>query len=437
MKIILVLLDGLGDRSYKALNYRTPLEAANTPNLDRLAELGGNGLFHPSSIGICFPSETAHFLLFGYDLKKFPGRGLFEAVGEGVSFNKDDVLVLAHISGIIWENKRPILTLGRDNIKGTYKEIGRLYSAIGRYEFEGVKVRLQQTRRNDAILVLNGTVSPYVSDSDPIILGKPISKIVPLSENSEPEKSRQTAKVLNNYLTFCYHRLKNILIKDLPYRLKPPAEYFLVTQRSGRRIDLTPFQQRWGLNGLMIASGSVYGGLAHELGIDFQLVRDSDDPEMDLKDRIRSALTNTTHDFIHVHTKIPDEAAHTGDPLYKKNQISRLDRGLNELVRIVETKKDLLVVVTADHSTPSISPMIHSGEPVPVIMAGPSVRRDDVRKFSEIHAAKGCLGMLRGDELMLMILNFSNRGNLDGHQLGSIKRAYLPSDYEPFGLIKT
>ena len=170
MKVILVLLDGLGDRSYNVLNYRTPLEAADTPNLDRLAQLGGNGLFHALNPGLCFPSETAHFLLFGYDLKNFPGRGLFEAVGEGVSFDNDDVLVLSHLSGVIWENNRPVLTLGRDNIKGTFEDIGRLYSVISSYEFEGVSIRLQQTRRNDAILVLNGPVSPYVSDSDPIIL---------------------------------------------------------------------------------------------------------------------------------------------------------------------------------------------------------------------------------------------------------------------------
>jgi len=216
---------------------------------------------------------------------------------------------------------------------------------------------------------------------------------------------------------------------------KSPAEHFLVTQRSGRRIKLPPFQHRWGLNGLMMASASVYGGLAHELGIDFQPVQDTDDPGKDLKDRIRLALSDTAHDFIHVHTKVPDEAAHTGDPLYKKDQISRLDRGLNELGQVVEKEKDLLVVVTADHSTPSMSPMIHSGEPVPVVMVGPSVRRDDVKQFSEIQAARGCLGLLRGAELMLMILNFSNRGNLFGHQLGPIKRDYLPSEDDPFELI--
>ncbi len=56
----------------------------------------------------------------------------------------------------------------------------------------------------------------------------------------------------------------------------------------------------------------------------------------------------------------------------------------------------MLVVVTADHSTPGISRMIHSGEPVPVIMAGQCVREDDVRSFSETQAACGCLGMLYG-----------------------------------------
>jgi 2,3-bisphosphoglycerate-independent phosphoglycerate mutase len=435
MKIILVLLDGLGDRSYKALNYKTPLEAANTPNLDQLAQLGGNGLFHPSSPGLCFPSETAHFLLFGYDLKKFPGRGLLEAVGEGVSFHNDDVLVLAHISGVTWENTCPVLTLGRDHIKGAFEDINCLYSVIDHFEHDGISIRLQQTRRNDAILVLSGPVSPFVSDSDPIIRGKPVSKIVPLSENPELEKSKFTAEALNQYLTFCYHQLNNKTGKDQSHSLEPPAEYFLVTQRSGRRVNLPPFQERWGLNGLMLASGSVYSGLAHELDIDFQWVQDTDDPGMDLNDRIRLALSDTTHDFIHVHTKVPDEAAHGGDPVFKKDQISRLDKGFKELLDIVEKEEDLLVVVTADHSTPSISPMIHSGEPVPVIMAGPSVRRDDVEQFSEIKAAQGCLGFLRGAELMLMILNFSNRGNLHGHQLGPIKRAYLPSDDDPFELI--
>lgn len=432
MKVILVLLDGLGDRSYKSLNYRTPLEAAKTPNLDRLAELGGNGLFHASHVGQCLPSETAHHLLFGYDLKSFPGRGLLEAVGEGVSFDDDDVLVLAHLSGIIRENNRPVLAVGRDEIKGTTKEMNHLYSVIRPYESEGIHMMLQQTRRNDAILILKGPVSPYISDSDPIIHGKPIGKIVPLSGNPEPEAAVRTAKALNTYLSYCYFQLKNANIIRHQQISKTPFELFLVTQRSGRRVDLVPYGKQWGFNGLMMASVSVYAGLAHELGMDYHRVEDSDEPGHDLQDRICFALSDTTHDFIHVHTKVPDTAAHTGDPLYKREQITELDRGLTNLVEAVEKGEDLLVVIAADHSTPSISPMIHSGEPVPIIMAGPTVRRDDVPCFSEIHAARGCLGKLRGRELMYLILNFSDRGNLLGHRLGPAKKAYIPSDYDSF-----
>ncbi len=434
MKIILILLDGLGDRSYEKLNFRTPLEAAQTPNLDRLASLGGNGLFHASRPGQCLPSETAHYLLFGYDISHFPGRGLLEAVGEGVEFDDSDVLCLAHLSGIRWQNQVPILTLGRDDISGGGKDIGRLFAAISPYETEGVRFRLHQTRRNDAILVLSGQVSPFVSDSDPIVKGKVMGQIVPLSNNPEPEKAARTAKALNEYLTYCHKKLidlqKNTSGRE---REKSPAN-FLATQRCGRRIVQASFSQRWGLKGLLIASVSVYAGLAHELGLEFVGIKDSDDPGRDLRERIRLALDDPSHDFIHVHTKVPDEAAHTGDPELKQTVIAELDQGLDELVNAAECRNDILVVVTADHSTPSISPLIHSGEPVPVAVVGPTVRRDAVQSFSEVSAAGGGLGLLRGRELMLMMLNCADRAMLLGHRMGESESAYFPFDYAPFKL---
>jgi len=131
---------------------------------------------------------------------------------------------------------------------------------------------------------------------------------------------------------------------------------------------------------------------------------------------------------------VPDEAAHTGDPKLKEVAISSLDRGLDELVQAVETRNDLLVVVTADHSTPSMSPLIHSGEPVPVMLVGPTVRRDGVETFDEVSAAGGCLGLLRGGELMLTILNYADRSSLFSHRLGEKERSYISETYEPFKL---
>ncbi|MCK4727406.1 MAG: 2,3-bisphosphoglycerate-independent phosphoglycerate mutase [Desulfobacterales bacterium] len=434
MKIILLLLDGLGDRSYKVLNHQTPLQAASTPNLDRLALLGGNGLFHAALPGQCLPSETAHYLLFGYDLETFPGRGLLEAVGEGVAFDDSDVLCLAHLSGVTWENSVPILTQGRDEIEGDAEEIGQLLAAITPYEAHGISFRLHQTRRNDGIIVLSGQVSPYVSDSDPIVIGRRMARICPLSNNPEPDQAARTAKALNEYLSYCHRVLASHELNRIRQAGNFSPANFLATQRCGRRIVQEPFDQRWGLSGMLIASPSVYGGLAHGLGLTFVRVKDGKDPGQDLRERIRLGLSDPSHDFIHVHTKVPDEAAHTGDPKRKEAAISALDWGLDELVKAAESRDDLLVVVTADHSTPSISTLIHSGEPVPVAMVGPTVRRDDVASFDEVSAARGCLGFLRGRELMLTMLNYADRSCLLGHQLGSRKRPYAPATYEPFKL---
>jgi len=436
MKTILILLDGIGDRSYKELNGLTPLQSAATPNLDHLACLGSNGLFHASSPGQCLPSETAHYFLFGYNLKNFPGRGLLEAVGEGVTFDDEDVLCLAHLAGVSWQAGVPVLACGRDNIRGDTKEIGLMFASITPFESRGISFRLQQTRRNDAILVLSGGASPYISDSDPMLKGQTIASIRPFADSPEPEQAKRTARALNDYLAYCHQTLcdHEVNTRRNDGNITPPN--FLVTQRCGRRIKQEPFDQLWGLTGAIIASGAIYKGLAHELGFGFFPVKDSGKPGEDLRERIRAALADTTYDFIHVHTKVPDEAAHTGDPKQKEAVISALDQGLDELIKAVKTRDDLLVVVTADHSTPCGSNLIHSGESVPLTFVGPTIRRDGVNSFDEVSAAYGCLGILRGRELMLMILNYSDRSALLGHRLGKTERPYFPSNYEPFRLIQ-
>ena len=434
MKIILVLLDGLGDRSYEILDNRTPLQAAPTPNLDRLAQLGSNGLFHAALMGQCLPSETAHYLLFGYDLNTFPGRGLLEAVGEKVPFDDGDVLCLAHLSGVTWQKGVPILSYGRDDIEGSGQEIGRLFAAVSPYEAHGIGFRLHQTRRNDAILILRGRASPYISDSDPMVVGRAMAKITPVSGNPEPEKAARTADALNDYLSHCFSVLSGHEINRHRIEADFTPANFLATQRCGRRIVQEPFFERWGLTGMLIGSGSMYCGFAHELGLTFRQDKDSRDPGDDLRRRIQLAIADSSHDFIHVHTKAPDEAAHTKNPVRKQSVIALLDQGLDELVREVGKRDDLLVAITADHSTPSSSTLIHSGEPVPVVLVGPNVRRDEVALFDEISAAAGCLGILRGKELMLMIINYSDRSTLFGHRLGSTEKPYTPNTYTPFKL---
>jgi len=130
---------------------------------------------------------------------------------------------------------------------------------------------------------------------------------------------------------------------------------------------------------------------------------------------------------------VPDEISHKGTPMQKKQALEGLDRGLGELVNIVEHSENVMAIVTGDHSTPSgSSTLIHSGETVPVLIAGPNVRRDRVETFNEISVASGCLGLLKGRELMQMVLNFADQSALATHQLGDTVKVFIPDDYPPF-----
>jgi 2,3-bisphosphoglycerate-independent phosphoglycerate mutase len=115
MRCILLLLDGLGDRSHPVLSGRTPLQAAHTPNLDKIASLGMNGLFHAHLQGTALPSELAHFLMFGYRLEDFPGRGVVEALGEGLDIRERDVAHMIHTGESV-----PLVMTG----KYEYEEMG-------------------------------------------------------------------------------------------------------------------------------------------------------------------------------------------------------------------------------------------------------------------------------------------------------------------------
>ena len=124
----------------------------------------------------------------------------------------------------------------------------------------------------------------------------------------------------------------------------------------------------------MLASGIVLPGLAKYIGMDCHAVVDTDDPAKDLADRISMATDRLTeYDFIHVHTKAPDTADHTKDPTAKQVVIQSLDAGLARVMGRLRKREDLLLVVASDHATPSSTPLLHYGDPVPLTTTGRGV----------------------------------------------------------------
>ncbi|XP_022861641.1 uncharacterized protein LOC111382013 [Olea europaea var. sylvestris] len=91
-RVAFVLIDGLGDVSLPKFGYKTPLQVANTPNLDAIASAGINGLMDPVEVGLACGSDTAHLSLLGYDPRVYyRGRGAFESMGAGLAMSPGDI----------------------------------------------------------------------------------------------------------------------------------------------------------------------------------------------------------------------------------------------------------------------------------------------------------------------------------------------------------
>ncbi len=435
MKCVLILLDGLGDRFYEQLNHQTPLQAARTPVLDGLAKRGANGLYHASSVGLALPSENAHFAIFGYDMDEFPGRGALEALGAGIKLDAKDVAVLGHLACLAETDGALLLDAGTPKI--AEKDASALMETVSEYEFEGVQIRFQQTKGLFGIVTLHGDVSPFITDSDPIRSGRTLSAVKPWRDHAHEKAAQKTASALEAYHLWVIEKLQKhpVNVQRSKEGLKPING--IVTQRAGRLKKVTPFRERYGLRGLSISSGIIYWGLSTYLGLDYKKVEDTENPGDDLAERLsmtREALSD--YDFVHLHTKAPDQAAHTKDPIAKKTAIESLDAGIGRAIVPLLDDPETLIVVASDHSTPSSGPLVHSGETVPVIFCGPGVRRDKVMEYNEISAANGALGCIRGKELIYLVLNHLDRSKLQGLMDTPVDQLYWPGNYEPFQKIK-
>jgi 2,3-bisphosphoglycerate-independent phosphoglycerate mutase len=340
------------------------------------------------------------------------------------------VAILAHFTAL--ENREGILHYGpRPGLSD--EEMDELLAAVDEYAEGPITIRFHRTKGDFGILRLSGPVSPFVTDSNPMRRGRPLSAILPWATCRADEKAVHTAAALGSYLAWVFHRLESHPVNVRRRAAGHPPASGLATQRAGMLKSVVPFTERYGMHGLTVSSGFVYWGLARYLGMDaFKAVETADWGD-DFADRIRIAGSALgTHDFIHVHTKGPDEAGHAKDPREKVRVIEALDSAAAEIFPLLESRPELIVVATADHSTPSTGPLVHSGEPVPLVMAGPGVRVDTVGRFDEISAAQGALGCVRGLELMDTMLNAMDRIKLAGIMDQPADHPYWPGRYTPF-----
>jgi len=401
MKILFIVIDGLGDAKIPELGNKTPLEAAQTPNLDFLAKNGICGLVEPFKFS-WQESDTSHLALFGYSLQKeHLGRGVYEAAGIGMKMKEGDVAFRVNFATVD-ENLKII-----DRRAGRISETEELVKALQGIEIDGVKFLIKKSYGHRAGLILRSLtddvkhLSAKISDGDPHKAGVKIKKILPLDKST---KAKFTAEVLNKFL----ERVHQIL-KEQPLNKKRekqgllPANCLLL-RGAGQFKKISSFKEKYNLKAGCIAGGGVYKGIAKILGMDLIRVKGATGlPDTNLKGKILAANTALKKfDFVFVHIKAADSLAEDGNFLGKKEFIERIDRNLKPLLNLENT----LIVVTGDHSTCSLLKR-HCSEPLPLLIAGPGIKASGIEKFSERTCQNGGLGKLKQLDLLTNILNFA------------------------------
>lgn len=387
-KIVLCVLDGLGGLP---VDGKTELEAARTPNLDRLSSGASLGLHVPVERGITPGSGAAHLALFGYDpVRNEIGRGVLEALGLGIDLGPSDVAVRGNFATVRYEGDNPVVTdrrAGRLSTEENRRVISRISSVVK--EISGVKVSFYPGLEHRFVVVFSFPDQllerdALVCDTDPQAEGR--SPVVPRGEN---KSSQKTSEIAGDLIDRACE-----VIRD-----EPAANYMLLRGFSVRP-KLPTFDEAYGLRAGCIAAYPMYRGVSKLLGMDVLEV-----PGDSIGDEIETLSRNfDDYDFFYLHVKKTDSYGEDGNFGAKMGVIEEFD---SLVPKIMELGVDVLAV-TGDHSTPSAMKS-HSWHPVPLMISSEYCRGGGVADFSESSCLSGDLGIIKATEIMPLLLAHAGR----------------------------
>ncbi len=379
-KILLFVLDGLGGLAMER-GGPTELEAARTPNLDRLATEGIVGLHQPVGPGITPGSGPGHIGLFGYDTLRYQiGRGVLEALGIGFDLGPLDLAARGNFCTVDAGGKITDRRAGRISTEKARELCDELRGIV----LPGVEMFVDAVREHRFLLVLRGEgLVEGIADTDPGHLGSP-----PLPVSAESPEAESTAALVRRFVDEARERLRG----------HEPANMVLL-RGFARRPEWPTFSDVFGLRAVAVAQYPMYRGVAKLLGMEPVDAGATVDDLFATLERVWS-----DYDFAFVHVKETDKAGEDGNFERKVEVIEEIDRRIPRLEGLVPD----VILVTGDHSTPAAL-RSHSWHPVPFLLWSPTCRRDDVKQFGERWCQQGGGGLCRSEDLMPLALAHAGR----------------------------
>ncbi len=386
-KIVMMVMDGLGGLPIEP-GGPTELEAANTPNMDRLAKEGVLGQTIPIRPGVTPGSGPAHLALFGYDPLVYEiGRGTLEAVGVGLEVKKGDVAARGNFCTLDAQGKIIDRRAGRIPTPEALPVVEKLKTI----QLPGVDIRVRHVKEYRFAVVMRGEgLSPEINDTDPQITG-----VEPLPAVATSPAAEYTAKLFNQWIA----EAKKIIADE-------PKANGITLRGFATHPGLTPFKEAYDLRAACIAVYPMYRGVSELVGMDI-IQFEGETPEDEF-----AALAKcwNDYDFFFVHIKKTDSKGEDGDFYGKAAFIETVDAALPKLL---DLKPDVLMI-TGDHSTPARL-MTHSWHPVPFLLWAPATHRPDFETaFGERACARGGLGTFNAMDAMPLALAHALRLNKYG-----------------------
>jgi 2,3-bisphosphoglycerate-independent phosphoglycerate mutase len=409
--IIMAVLDGASDRPDR--QQKTPLEAAATTNLDALVRRGALGSMYTVGKGIAPESDAGVFSLLGYDpLQIHLSRGVVESIGAGVEFHEGDLALRAGFATVEGD-KLVDRRAGRNLSTEEARQLATAVNSEVRLK-NGTRFQFQATVGHRAVVVFRANGHKFcseISNFDPayvrtgkISIAQPgakeydIPKCDPLDDS--PEAVRSAALV--NEFGFKIRQVLDSHPVNLQRRKqgKRPANFVLMRDAGTSKPTVQVFGEKWGLKAAMIADLPAELGIGRLLRMEVREIPSGTSLE-DYRRRAELVLRLAgEYDFVYVHLKGPDEPGHDGLYDLKKQRIEEIDAGFFSHLRQAAKVSRTVLCVTCDHSTPWMD-RGHSDDPVPVLVAGGSMKPDGSNRFTETNASSGHFGKLERGSMLL------------------------------------
>lgn len=419
MKLIYVAIDGMGDLPISELGNKTSLEAAETPNMDFLAQTGKTGLMYSVRKGMAPESDAAVISLLGYDPFTFStGRGIIEAVGAGIDIVDGDLALRCNFATMGEGNKIIDRRVARSLSTEEAVELSKVANEEIKLETHPTTFELRNTLGHRGVLVIRNQRKPLsakITNSDPAYtmvngLGVAKAQVEMVLKRCEPMEDTEEARISADLVNEFIEKTRRVWDSH-PINEKRLAEGKLkanvvLTRDAGDSLPkFFNINQRYNVRFAALADMHAEKGIAQLAGMDAILLPPpTGNLEEDCRIRVAKLLEMLpNYDCFYIHLKGPDEPGHDGNCRLKRKIISGIDEYFFGRLLKKISLEDYVICVTSDHATPCAL-KVHSDTPVPVLVSDGSGRSYDL-KFSENNCKNGSLGMiLHGHELMPLLM---------------------------------